>query len=128
MGMSVGSAIVRAVLVENRAIRWAGSAAYADLDDLVDAIGRVAGEGSGAGRPQRVRVVLERPVAQVRTVVPAPPLGEAAARRWVGLEAPRLFRKNGAALLTDARVVALSKTSRALFAGAVAEPHVRAIL
>jgi hypothetical protein len=126
LGISAGATHVRAVLWWRDAIRWAGAAPYQGLDALAEAIARLAGE---AGTPvRRARVVLERDVVQLRSIVPAPPLKPEALRRYVALEAPRLFRKNGAPLVTDGMRVALTKTDAALWAGAVAEPLVQATL
>jgi hypothetical protein len=126
LGISVGAADVRAILWWRDAIRWAGAAPYETVDELADAIARLAGE---AGMPvRRARVVLEREVVQLRSIVPAPPLKPAALRRYVALEAQRLFRKNGAALVTDGVRISLTKTDAGLWAGAAAEPLVQAIL
>ena len=126
LGLSVGSSNVHAVLLERGSIQWAGQAAYADLSELAEGVARLAGE---SGRPvRRVRIVLERDIVQLRSITPAPPLSPAAARRYVVLEAPRLFRKNGSALVTDARLVSIDATRRVLFAAAANEPIVRAVL
>src|SRR6266487_3954980 len=107
LGISVSSSHVRAVLWWRDAIRWAGVAPYESPDDLADAIARLAGE---SGMPvRRARVVLERDVVQLRSIVPAPPLKPAPLRRYVALEAPRLFRKNGAPLVTDGVNVTVAK-------------------
>ncbi len=128
LGLSVGSTAVRAVLVERRtgAVRWAGTAPYAGVADLGDVVARLAAE---AGAPVRhARIALEREVLQLRTVNPAPPLRPRAARAYVALEAPRLFRRNGSSLVTDAVIVPLGKDMRALWAAAAPEPLVRAVL
>lgn len=125
LGVSVRAGAVHAVLADSGRIWWAGSAAYQSVADLADVIARLAGE-SGK-RTRGVRVVLERDLVQLRTLVPAPPIKPGAVARYVALEAPRLFRKNGAPLATDAQLVRLSKTERALWAGAAAEPLVQAI-
>jgi hypothetical protein len=126
LGISVGAAHVRAVLWWRDAIQWAGAAPYEGPEALAEAIARLAGE---AGAPvRRARVALERDVVQLRSIVPAPPLKAGALRRYVALEAPRLFRQNGAALVTDGVRIALSKDSAALWAGAAAEPLVQAVL
>jgi hypothetical protein len=93
---------------------------------LTDAIARLASEASQPVR--HVRVAIERDLVQLRTIVPAPPLSEAAARRYVTLEAPRLFRRNGVPLVTDATVVTVDSVTRALWAAAAPEPLLRAIL
>jgi hypothetical protein len=126
IGISVGAAHVRAVLWWRDAIQWAGAATYESADALAEAIARLAGE---AGAPvRRARVVLERDVVQLRSIVPAPPLKAGALRRYVALEAPRLFRQNGAPLVTDGVRIALTKDSAALWAGAAPEPLVQAVL
>ncbi len=126
LGLSVASRALRAVWIERGTIRWTGSSSYEGPQDLAEAIAQLAGEAGTAVR--RVRVVLERDVLQLRTIVPAPPLKPAAVRRWVALEAARLFRKNGAALVTDATLVRRDQDTQALWAAAVAEPLVRAVL
>jgi len=126
LGVSVGATHIRAVLWWRDAIQWAGAAPYEGPVALAEAIARLAGE---AGAPvRRARVVLERDVVQLRSIVPAPPLKPSAVRRYVALEAPRLFRQNGAPLVTDGVRVALTKDSAALWAGAAPEPLVLAVL
>lgn len=125
LGLSVGASNVRAVLLDRGAIQWAGEARYADLADLADAVARLAGE---SGRPvRRARIALERDIVQLRSIHPAPPIKPGAARRWVALEAPRLFRKNGFPLATDALVTA-AVPGMALWAAATTETLVRALL
>ncbi len=126
LGVSVSATHIRAVLWWRDAIHWAGAAPYEGPAALAETIARLAGE---AGAPvRRARVVLERDVVQLRSIVPTPPLKGVALRRYVALEAPRLFRHNGAPLVTDAVRVALTKDSAALWAGAAAEPLVLAVL
>lgn len=126
LGMSVGAGTVRAMVVADDRIVWAGAAVWARPDDLTEAVARLAAETGPAVR--RVRVVLERAVIQTRTVWPAPPLKPSAARRYVALEAPRLFRKNGEPLITDGIIVSVDTRDRALWAAAVPEPLVHAVL
>jgi hypothetical protein len=126
LGVSVSSSAVRAILVERGKIRWAGQASYTGLEDLAEVVARLAGESGRA--VQSVRVVLERDVLQLRSLTPAPPLKGKAVPRWVALEAQRLFRKNGAPLVTDGVVVPLGKEAAALWAAAAPEPVVRALL
>jgi len=126
LGVSVGATHIRAVLWWRDTIQWAGAAPYEGLGALAEAIARLAGE---AGAPvRRARVVLERDVVQLRSIVPAPPLKSGALRRYVALEAPRLFRHNGAPLVTDGVRVAVTKETAALWAGAAPEPLVSAVL
>ncbi len=126
LGIAVSATHIRAVLWWRGAIRWAGATPYADPEELANGIARLAGD---AGMPvRRARVVLERDVVQLRSIVPAPPLKPAALRRYVALEAPRLFRRNGTPLVTDGARVALTKTETALWTGAAPEPLVQAAL
>lgn len=126
LGISVGATHIRAVLWWRDAIRWAGAASYDGPEGLAEAVARLAEE---AGAPvRRARVVLERDVVQLRSIVPPPPLKAGALRRYVALEAPRLFRQNGAPLVTDGVRIALTKQSAALWAGAAPEPLVHAVL
>jgi len=124
LGMSVGAEVVRAVLVEGGMIAWAGQASYRD-GDLAAVIGHLAGE---SGKVVRLaRVVLERDVVQLRTVSPAPPLKPRALRRYVALEARRVFRKNGAPIVTDGIRVA-GEGRVVLWAAAAEEPLLSRIL
>ena len=126
LGISVAKGAVRAILAVSNRIEWAGSTTWSAPDDLSDAIARLAGEAGRAVR--RARVVLERDLIQARTIAPAPPLRARAARRFIALEAPRLFRKNGVALVTDAAILHSEGSSLALWAAAAPEPVVHAIL
>lgn len=126
LGVSVAKGAVRAILAVSNRIEWAGSTTWSAPDDLSDAIARLAGEAGRAVR--RARVVLERDLIQARTIAPAPPLRARAARRFIALEAPRLFRKNGVALVTDAAILHSEGSSLALWAAAAPEPVVHAIL
>jgi hypothetical protein len=126
LGLSVGREYVRAVVLERGVIQWAGQAPYEDLPELAEVVARLAAE---SGKPvRRARVVLERTVVQLRSIVPAPPLKPTAARRFIALEAPRLFRQNGAPLVTDGTVLRINDHEHALYAAAVPEPLVRQIL
>ncbi len=126
LGLCVSSACVRAVLVERGTVEWAGKAEYAGAEDLAEVLAHLAGE---AGAPvRRARIVFERDVVQLRTVTPVPPLKAEALRRYVALEAPRIFRKNGVPLVTDGLVVDSGHGTSVLWAGAVPEPLVDAAL
>ena len=126
LGLSVGARAVHAVLLAHDTIAWAGRASYATLPELAEVVARLAGE---SGCPvRRARVVLERDVVQLRTITPAPPLKPRALRQYVALEAPRLFRKNGAPLATDGISVPMESGTAALWAAAAPEPLLSAIL
>jgi len=122
IGVSVGAATVRAVLLDEGRIGWAGAAPYASLAELSEAIARLAGEAGKSVR--RARVVLERDLVQVRTIRPAPPLPPKAWRRYVALETARLFRQNGAPLVTEG----IRVPGPALLAAAAPEPILRSVI
>ncbi|MGH7530060.1 MAG: hypothetical protein ACREMN_06725 [Gemmatimonadales bacterium] len=126
LGISIGAGSVRAVVVTGDRITWAGVAEWHEPPDLEEAVARLAAETTPVVR--RARIVLERATIQTRSLLPAPPLQPGAVRRYVALEAPRLFRKNGAPLVTDAAIVPVDRTVRALWAAAVAEPIVQSAL
>lgn len=126
LGLAVSARAVSAALVEGKALRWAGSAEYASLADLAEVIARLAGEAGGPVK--RVRVGLARDVVQLRSLHPAPPLKARDVSRYVRLEHARLFRKNGVPLVVDGALVAVAKGDHALWAAAVGEPLLAAIL
>lgn len=124
LGLGVTATTLRAVVADGDRILWAGTASYSGPEEIADAVDHLVAETPM--RVRAVRVALERDVVQLRTVAPAPPLGDGAARRWVALEAPRLFRRNGAALVTDARRIRSGNGEPVLLAAAAAEPLVSA--
>jgi hypothetical protein len=124
LGISIAPTQVHGMLVTGRRIRWAGEASYTDIADLAVVIARL---GSEAPRSGGVRIVLERPLLQMRCIHPVPPLKRPGARQYVVHEAGRLFRRNGHPLLTDA-VTSGRGTSRVLIAVAAAEDLVRSAI
>lgn len=126
LGLAVAKDSIRAALVERGKLAWVGGAEYQTPTELTEAIARLASE---AGRPvRRARIALGRDVVQLRTIHPAPPLKARDVRRYVGLEAARLFRKNGEPLVTDGALVTVVKRERALWAAAAPEPLLSALL
>lgn len=125
LGISVGRARVSAVQLERGTIGWAATAPYATPAELMDVIGALAADAPRQAR--RVRIVLERSVVQLRRA-PSPPLGRREARQYVALHAGRLFRQNGAALITDARVLRVRGVDPFLWAVAVEENLPRALV
>lgn len=119
LGLSVGKSTVRAVVVRRGLVVWAGSAGYADLPDLADAIARLAGEAGP--RLHRVRVGLERGMVQLRTLTPVPRMHADAARRHVALQADRLFRNGHSPLVTGASMRDTAGQSALLAAAALDE-------
>lgn len=123
--LSVGHAAVRAEAIRAAATIWAGEAAYDTLSDLVEVIARLA--TAPAERCRRVRVTLERPPAQTRTLTDLPPVRDRELASLVANQAGRFFRRNGAPLVTDATWVT-NGVGRVTHAAAVEEPLVLAIV
>ncbi len=122
--LRVGSATLRAEAVRTGVVTWAGEVSYTDVTELADAIARLAAEAPAGCR--RLRVVLERPPAQFRTLLDLPPVKARHLAALVAQQAGRFFRKNGQALVTDAAWVGKEAPGVAR-AAAVEEPLVEAI-
>ena len=123
--LSVGGSIVRAEAKRGAVAVWAGEAAYDSPSDLVEVVGRLA--AAPPERCRRLRVTLERPPAQTRTLTDLPPVRDRELAALVANQAGRFFRRNGAALVTDATWVTNS-VGRVTHAAAVEEPLVLAIV
>src|SRR5207249_9341128 len=80
-----------------------------------------------AERCRRLRVTLQRPPAQTRTLSDLPPVRDRELASLVANQAGRFFRRNGAALVTDATWVT-NDVGRVTQAAAVEEPLVLAIV
>jgi hypothetical protein len=121
----VGTSIVRAEARRGGVPVWAGEAVYESLADLTEVVARLA-----AVPPERcrcLRVTIERPPAQTRTLTDLPPVRERELGSLVATQAGRFFRRNGATLVTDAVWVTNGK-GRITQAAAVAEPLVVSIV
>lgn len=121
----LGDAKVRAEAVQDGVAVWAAEAAYETNEDLTDVIARLA--AAPAERCRRLRVTLERPPAQTRTLTDLPSVRERDLTALVANQAGRFFRRNGAPLVTDA-IWVTSGQARVTQAAAVAEPLVLAVL
>jgi hypothetical protein len=126
MGLGVSAHTVRAVLIKEETIAWAGVAEWSDEAALTEAIARLAAESGGAVR--RAAVALERDVVQLRTILPAPRLSANAARRYASLESARLFRRKGAPLAIDALLVRGDADNCAIWAAAASETLLQSVL
>jgi len=125
LGISVAKNVMHAVVVQSGRIQWSGTASYENVADATEVLARLAGE---AGVPiRRARIALEREVVQLRSITPPSRLPRQALQRYIALEAPRLFRRNGADLVTDATLMVTPEGERTLWAGAVAEPLILAL-
>jgi len=123
--LSVGDSVVRAQAIRGSITVWAGEAAYESPNDLAEVVARLA--AAPAERCRRLRVTLERPPAQTRTLTDLPPVRERELTALVANQAGRFFRRNGAALVTDATWVP-NGAGRVTHAAAIAEPLVLAIV
>lgn len=123
--LMVGNSNVRAEAVQSGVVRWAGEATYESPNDLAEVIARLA--AAPTERCRRLRVILERPPAQTRTLTDLPPVRDRELPLLVANQAGRFFRRNGARLVTDATWVT-NGTSRVTHAAAVEEPLVLAIV
>jgi hypothetical protein len=123
--LTVGVSQVRAEAKRHGAIVWAGEAIYESAADLADVVARLA--AAPTERCRRLRVTLERPPAQTRTLRDLPPVRDRELASLVANQAGRFFRRNGAPLVTDATWVTTG-TGRVTQAAAVEEPLVAAIV
>lgn len=133
--MRVGRAPVLHVTIDDEKVHaeatragvttWAAEALYDSPDDLTEVIARLA--AAPPERCRRLRVMLERPPVQTRTLTDLPPVRERELPALVANQAGRFFRRNGAPLVTDA-VWVTNGHGRVTHAAAVAEPLVIAVL
>jgi hypothetical protein len=122
--LTVGAAAVRAEARRAGVAVWAGEAMYESPDDLAEVIARLA--AAPPERCRRLRVLLERPPAQTRTLTNLPPVRDRELAALVAHQAGRFFRRNGSPLVTDAAWVG-NRNGRVTHAAAVEEPVVLAI-
>ncbi len=124
----VGRAALRAELVRSGRVVWAAEASYASETELAEALASLAGEAP-IGRQRSVRVELDRPLVQVRTLSDLPPVRASALAALVANQAGRFFRRNGKLLVTDAAWERRGRNApRVGRAAAVEEPWVDAIV
>ncbi|MEO8201000.1 MAG: PilN domain-containing protein [Gemmatimonadota bacterium] len=121
----IGPVRIAADLSRKGQVVWAGQTEYAGLEDLTDAIARLVAEPEVIGSLSRVRVELERPLVQCRTLVDLPTVPVNALRPMVEQQAHRYFRKNGKPLIVDA--LRANGKGSGVEAAAVEEPVVEAI-
>lgn len=123
--LAVGASVVRADARRLGRTIWSGEAAYDSPADLTDVIARLAAVPTE--RCKVLRVAVERPPAQTRTLRDLPPVRDRDLAALVAAQAGRFFRRNGSALVTDA-VWVPSETGRLTHAAAVEEPLLIAIV
>ena len=125
LNLVIGDAQVRAEALDAGIPVWAAEAMYEGHADLTEVIARLA--SAPAERCRRVKVTLERPPAQTRTLTDLPPVRARELTALVANQAGRFFRRNGAPLVTDAIWVA-NGLAHVTQAAAVEEPLVLAVL
>jgi hypothetical protein len=113
LGMSVSAEAVRAVCLKGGQLLWVGSTRYVGADGLSEAIAGLTKECPLV--PGRTRVVLDRSIVQLRSIHPAPPIKSRSVERYVELESPRLFRRNGTPWVTDAAMLQVTSLGRVLW-------------
>ncbi len=123
--LNVGDSNVRAEALRSGVVFWAGEASYESPHDLAEVVARLA--AAPTQRCRRLRVTLERPPAQTRTLTDLPPVRDRELASLVANQAGRFFRRNGAPLVTDATWVT-NGAGRITHAAAVEEPLVLAIV
>jgi len=123
--LAVGISLVRAEARRSDVAVWAGEAEYDSLEELTEVIARLA--AAPVERCKRLRVTLERPPAQTRTLTDLPPVRERELAALVSTQAGRFFRRNGSPLVTDAVWVQNGK-GKVTHAAAVEEPMLIAIV
>jgi hypothetical protein len=123
--LRVGPSTLRAQVARGGTVIWSAQATYANLQELSDAIARLAAEPPR--RCKQVVVAIEHPPVQLRTLCDLPPVKPRALAALVAHQADRFFRKNGKPLASDAVWVANGAAPMAR-AAAVEEPLVDAIV
>ncbi len=122
--LRIGRSVLRAETREHGTIAWAGEASYGGVPALADVIARLAAEAPPACR--RLRVALERPPLQLRTLTQLPPVKSRHLAALIAQRAGWFFRKNGQPLVTDATWVGKGRPPVAR-AAAVEEALVEAV-
>jgi hypothetical protein len=126
--LRIGRGTVAAKAVRGHHMVWAGSAVFESPDDLREAIAQLAAEESLPVRLRGLRVKLETPLVQIRTLEHLPPVRGPALKALVAQQAGRFFRKNGKPLITDAAWMQRERGREAVAqAAAVEEPWIEAI-
>lgn len=128
--LRISRGLIRAEVIRRGKPIWAGEAPFESPAELSEAIAALAGEASLPSKVKRLRVKLESPLVQLRSLPDLPPVRGAALRLLVANQAGRFFRKNGKPLVTDAAWVRRSHRGRSpglAIAAAAEEPWLDAI-
>ena len=122
--LRVGVATLHAEVRRRGVVAWGADAGYSGPAELPGLIGRLAGDCAVPCR--RLRVALEHPPVQLRTLTDLPPVRPSELSALVAHHAGRFFRKNGGPLVTDAMWLT-QDGARVARAAAVEEAMVEAI-
>ncbi len=126
--LRIGRGTLEAKAVRGHRVVWVAEAAFEGPDTLQEAIAQLSTEKSLPPGLRGIRARLEPSLAQVRTLEGLPPVKDAALKSLVAQQAPRFFRKNGKALVTDAVWISRANGKGPVAqAAAVEEPWIEAI-
>lgn len=128
LAVRIGAGTARAELVRRRRVLWVAESAFEGPDELRELIARLSAGESMPARARQLRVELEAPLAQVRTLHDLPPVRPGYLKALVATQAGRFFRRNGKALVTDAAWPHGKRRGAVAHAAAAEEPWIGAIL
>jgi hypothetical protein len=117
----------QAELSRRQTVRWSGTVAYENAEEMGAAIRDLLTGGTLPERPGVLDVEIEKPLVQVRSLRGLPPVSTPKLRGIVSTQSGRFFRKNGKPLVIDAVWDGRSGPDRVALAVAVEEPWVEAI-
>jgi hypothetical protein len=103
---------------------WAGEIPFAGPPELHDSVAQLLVDGSLPARPGLLRVEIEPPLVQVRTLRGLPPVSSAQLNALVSTQSSRFFRRNGKPLVTDALWLGRARRDRVAVAAAAEESWV----
>jgi hypothetical protein len=124
----VGRGTIRAEAWRHRRLVTAAEAGWTSPAELGERVAELVAVPELGAASRTCEVRLAAPVAQVRRLEGLPPVGGGALRPLVELRASHYFRRNGVALVVDARWDGSRRRSRVALAAAAPEPVVAALL
>jgi hypothetical protein len=124
----VAAGTARAELMRNGRLLWAAESPFATPSDLREALAQLVSGESMPARPAKLRIRLDAPLAQVRSLHDLPPVRTRHLKALVAAQSERFFRRNGAPLVTDAAWAAGRRLGAVVLAAAAEEPWITAIL
>jgi hypothetical protein len=120
----------RAELRRAARVLWAGEVECTTADEFREVVVQLITSNTLPCRPASLRIELDGPLAQVRTLRGLPPVRRAHLQALVATQAGRFFRRNGIPLATDAAWDGPGSrgSDRTAIAAAVEESWIEAIL